>query len=173
MMASDLAPFPIPFSEWVISAAPYWSTPAKRRSVPQTNPLSLVVRPPCTLIRSPLPEHHHGQGRQRHGNTIRTVVTGFEPAGNQPAIADIRSAEKFRIGVQYLFVKALFRYADFIALARHRGEVATDQQEIRGVFGAAQERNHGVFRIAEIHPFETAVMEIHLVKRRAGAVEAV
>src|ERR1039457_6835347 len=65
---------------------------------------------------SPLPEDHHRQRRQRHRNTVRPVVTGLEPARNHAAIADIRSAEEFRIGVQNLFVKTFFRYADFIAL---------------------------------------------------------
>jgi hypothetical protein len=50
-----------------------------------------------------------------------------------------------------------------VHLARHGSEVTADQQEILGIFGAAQERNDGILPIVKVHPFEAGIVEVHLI----------
>src|ERR1039457_5925078 len=133
---------------------------------PWPTPLSNPMPAP-----SPPSERHYRQGRQGDRDAVFAAVLGHGPRRNQPPVANVRSPEHFRIRIQDLFVKALLRHPELIALARHGSEVAAEQQEILRVRAAAQERDDGVIPVAEVHPLEAGVMKIHLVERRVGAVQ--
>src|ERR1039457_3183341 len=135
---------------------------------PWPTPLSNPMPAP-----SPPSERHYRQGRQGDRDGVLAAVLGHGPRRNQPPVAYVRSPEHLRIRVQDLFVKALLRHPELVALARHGGEVAAEEQKVFRVRAAAQERNDGVIPIVEVHPLEAGVMKIDLVERGAGAVQPV
>src|SRR5579885_1680545 len=87
-------------------------------------------------------------------DTVRAVVLRNRTRRDDSSAAEVRAAENFRIRVEDLFVDALFGNAEFVRFARHWCEIATDQQEVGGVGGAAEKGNHGMFHVAKVDPFE-------------------
>src|SRR5262245_20506334 len=90
--------------------------PARARYPAVTSPL---CPPPTTItsyfgIGSAFAKHHHSERWQRHRNGVRPIVARDRAAGHHPAVAQVRSAEQLRIGVEDLFVESLLRDAELV-----------------------------------------------------------
>src|ERR1039457_1418215 len=118
-------------------------------------------------------KRYYRQWWQRHGDGVRPVVLRYGARRHAAAIAHIASAEQLRIRVENLLVEAFFRHAELVALPGHRCKVAADQDEILRVMAAAQERDDGILPVAEVHPLETRMVEVHLIQSGVGAIQPV
>src|SRR2546421_6645557 len=57
--------------------------------------------------------------------------------------------------------------------AHHRREIAAKQQKVVRIRGLSQKGDHRVVYVVKVNPFETRVMEIHLVERGLRMIETV
>ena len=88
-------------------------------------------------------------------------------------VSKIAAAEKGRIAIQELAIEPWCRHAEAVALARHRREISHRQDEIAGIAGTADERNHALVHVVKVDPLKAFPTKIDLVKRRLLDVKLV
>src|SRR5271165_7008947 len=88
-------------------------------------------------------------------------------------VSKITAAETGRVTIQELAIEPWCRHAEAVALARHRREISHRQDEIAGIAGAADERNHALVYVVKVDPLKAFPTEIDLVKRRLLDVKLV
>src|SRR5271167_1760054 len=88
-------------------------------------------------------------------------------------VSKITAAETGRVTIQELAIEPWRRHAEAVALARHRREISHRHDEIAGITGAADERNHALVHVVKVDPLKAFPTEIDLVKRRLLDVKLV
>ena len=89
------------------------------------------------------------------------------------AIADIAAAVHVAVAVQQLEVGSTRRNAYPIAFAGDRREIRDRDKKILAVLRAAYERYDAVLAVVAVNPLESGRIEVDLVQRMLGPVDAV
>ena len=131
----------------------------------------------------PIRQAHHVQpsarsitvesGGKVSSDGMRLAMRGLLERMDRAIVAEVAAAVEARIGVGDLAPAAGARHADAIAVARHGGHVADDQDRRAVLLAAAQEGEDGVGAIVADQPAEArgqgvALMRATARRRRAG-----
>src|SRR6478752_7404146 len=100
---------------------------------------------------------------------VHWVRLGIDPTGVPDAAASIDR----RIGVDALAVMARARHADAVVVARHRGEIASDDRQLVLLPPAPQIGEDALGAVGRVDPGKALGLAIESVERRGRAVEPV
>src|SRR6266446_778956 len=104
---------------------------------------------------------------------MRTALGG-DMGGQQSAdVANIRTAVVGGVGVHDFTVQAGVRDAEAVATADDRRGVDDGDDEIFGIFSAANKGENTVVRIVGVNPFETVPVKFDLMQGRFRGVEMI
>src|SRR5882672_3806219 len=104
---------------------------------------------------------------------MRTAL-GWDIGGLLAAhVADIRTAVVGGVGVHDFTVQAGVRNTKTITAADDRRGVDDGDDEIFGIFSAADKGEHTVVRIVGINPFETMPVKFDLMEGGLGGIEVI
>src|SRR5687767_13302817 len=78
-------------------------------------------------------EKHRGERRQRYANRMIPPVRGDRVRAHAAIVSDAAPAVVGRVRIEQLAPPAFARHADEVILARHRREVADDENDVLGV----------------------------------------
>src|SRR3569833_1760586 len=114
---------------------------------------------------------HHAERRQRQGMRLIMAVRRHRRGLDAAEITVTRAAVLGGIAVEQLLPPAAARHTQAIIAARHRREIAHDQEHLVAV--AAQKTQHALFPFVAAGPGETALIEILEMQRTLVAIAAV
>src|SRR3569623_1094721 len=115
-------------------------------------------------------EVHHAERRHRQGKRMIMAVRRHRRGLDAAEITVTRAAVLGGIAVEQLLPPAAARHTQAIIAARHRREIAHDQDHLVAV--AAQKTQHALFPIVAAGPGETALIEILELQRTIVSVAA-
>src|SRR5579863_1769692 len=131
-----------------------------------------AAAPSCAGSRLLWGEYHRRERRQRQAQGERTAMHPWLTRRHRAEVAHATAPVDAGVAVEALEPYAAAGYADAVALARHRGEVA-HRKERGAAARQAQERQYAHVGIVAVHPLEALGTEVELVQRGGRAVEAV
>jgi len=114
-----------------------------------------------------------GEGRKSEDEGIGAALGGLIGGLLAAHVADVGAPVVRGVGVHDFAVEAGLRDAETVAAADHGSGVDDDDDEVAGVFAAADEGKHTVVGVVSVNPFETMPVKLDFVEGGFGGVHAV